>query len=179
MGSNSSGNDPKTLWQSQPTESFKMSVTEIRRRAEKRKNMARFSALVGIVIGSLLFVFFGGAFLKAHKLVPRIGWAMESLWALYVATQSYRWTWPSRLPQEISMSTSVQSYRSELEKQRDNSRNVWIRSGLPFCFLGLAIMIVPALTVESGAFLHASRHMVRGLQDPQKTRSAEASARDR
>jgi hypothetical protein len=147
MGSNSSGNDPKAIWRSQPTEPFKMPVSEIRRKAEKLKNRARISALSGIVSGLLLFVMFGGAARKAHELLLRIGWGMVSLGSLFFAIQSYRWIWPSRLPEEISMRTSLESYRSELERQSYYGRNVWLRSGLLFVFLGIAIVFVPVLTL--------------------------------
>ena len=35
--------------------------------------------------------------------------------------------------------------QKELEKQRDYSIHVWRRAGLTFCFLGLAMIVVPEL----------------------------------
>jgi hypothetical protein len=159
MEHNPSANDPKTIWRSQSTESFKMSVNEIRSRAEKHKNMARLSAMAGIVSGSLLFVFFGGAALKGPEWILRVGWGMASLGSIYFAIQSYRWLWPDELPQEISMSTSLQSYRNELERQRDSARNLRIGSGLLFCFLGIALVIVPQL-IKGVRDTHGARYLL-------------------
>ena len=88
---------------------------------------------------------FGSRFI--HELLLRIGWGMVSFGSLYFAIQSYRWIWPSRLPEEISMRTSLESYRSELERQSNYGRNAWLRSGLLFVFLGIAIVFVPVLTL--------------------------------
>jgi uncharacterized membrane protein YfcA len=41
--------------------------------------------------------------------------------------------------------TSLDFYRSELERKRDYERHIWRRSGVPFCFAGLALAIIPEL----------------------------------
>jgi hypothetical protein len=43
------------------------------------------------------------------------------------------------------VSTTLQSYRSELEKRRDYGRHIWRRAGLTFCFLGAALVLAPGL----------------------------------
>jgi hypothetical protein len=138
-------NDPKKIWQSQPTEAIKMSLDEIRRKAQKLQTKARMSALVTIVIGLVLCVFFGRAFAVAQNAVPRIGLGMLSLWGLYAAYQAYKWTWPGRLAADATFSTSLDFYRSELERSRDYGRQVWRRAGLTFCFAGMAVVIIPGL----------------------------------
>jgi RNA polymerase sigma-70 factor (ECF subfamily) len=145
MENNPPQNDPKKIWQHQPTEPFKMSVNDIRRRAQRLKTRARFSALFMIAIGLLFSIWFASAFARYHSVFWSIGWGVLSLWGLYGAYQAYRWVWPVQLPPEVSMVTSLQSYRSELERQRDYNRHVWRKSGLPVLFIGLAMALVPPL----------------------------------
>ena len=140
--------DPRNIWQNQPTEKFQMSEEDIRRKAQKLHSKARLAALGWMVMGLLLSVGFGRSAAMAHDWLPRIGWGMLSLWGIYGAYQAYRWIWPGRLPSDAATSTSLEFYRNELEKQRDYGRHIWRRAGLTFCFLGLAIVLVPPLIHE-------------------------------
>lgn len=149
-------NDPRSIWRNQPTEPLKMSADELRRKAQRRQRKARFAALFSIIVGLILFVFFARAFVKIHELIPRIGFGLISFWCIYFAYQAYRWVWPGRLAPDAALNTTLQSYRSELEKQRDYGRHIWRRAGLTFCFLGVAMLIVPEM-VKS---LHNPRLLV-------------------
>jgi len=51
-------NDPKKIWQDQPTEPIKMSLDEIRRKAEKFQTKSRLKVLMGMVIGLFVCVAF-------------------------------------------------------------------------------------------------------------------------
>jgi uncharacterized integral membrane protein len=137
--------DPKKVWQDQPTEAITMSVDEIRRKAHKLQRRAQAAAVLWIVIGLTLCVAFAHSFVKDQGLLLRIGWGILSLWSLYGAYQAYRWIWPGNLVEEGTSRTSVESYRSELERQRDYGRHIWRRAGLTFCFLGLAFVVLAAL----------------------------------
>lgn len=138
-------NDPRKIWQDQPTEAMKMSLDEIRRRAQKLQAKNRISALVTIVIGFVLCVWFARACAGTQDAVPRIGLGMLSLWGLYAAYQAYKWIWPGRLAANATFSTSLDFYRWELERRRDYARHIWRRAGLTFCFAGIALFIIPAL----------------------------------
>src|SRR6266849_6558943 len=111
--------DPKKIWQDQPTEPIKMSLDEIRRKAQKFQTKSRLKVLAGMVIGLFLCVSFARMSAKVPDLVPRIGWGVLSLWALYCACQAYKWIWPRRLAEDATLSTSLDFYRSELERRRD------------------------------------------------------------
>ncbi|MBZ5725017.1 MAG: hypothetical protein LAP87_08475 [Acidobacteriia bacterium] len=144
-------NNPRNIWQSQPTEPFKMSTDEIRRKAQQLQRKARLGAVSWITIGLFLCVGFARTFARTHEVVPRIGWGLLSLWGIYGAYQAYKWIWPGKLPLDATVGTSLEFYRSELERQRDYVQHVWRRAGLTFCFLGLAIVLVPALIQSLGA----------------------------
>jgi hypothetical protein len=137
--------DPKKIWQNQPTETTRMSLDEIRRKAHKLQRRAQAAAVVWIVIGLTLCVAFAHSFIEDQGLIIRIGWGILSLWCLYGAYQAYRWIWPGSLAEDGTLRASVNSYRSELERQRDYGLNIWRRSGLTFCFLGLAFVVLAAI----------------------------------
>ena len=139
-------NDPRNIWKNQPTEAFKMSADELRRKSQQRQRKDRFVAVYSIISGLILFVFFAWTFARVHnEVVPHIGVGVMSLWGIYYAYQAYKWFWQERLAPDAALNTTVQSYRSELEKRRDYGRHIWSRLGLPFGLLGLAMVIVPGL----------------------------------
>jgi hypothetical protein len=122
-----------------------MSADELRRKAQQRQRKARFEAIYSIIVGLILFVFFARVFVQPHEVVPRMGVGLLSFWGIYYAYQAYKWIWPGRLTPDATLNTTLQSYRSELEKRRDYGRHVWRRAGLTFGVLGVAMVIVPAL----------------------------------
>lgn len=138
-------NDPRNIWQNQPTEPFKMSADQLRLKAQQRQRKAHFEAVYSIIIGLTLSVFFAWGSARGGEVFPRMGLGLLSLWCLYFAYHTYRWIWPGRLAPNGTLNTTLESYRRELEKRRDYGRHIWRRAGLTFCFLGLAMVIVPAL----------------------------------
>lgn len=137
--------DPKKIWQDQPTEPIKMSLEEIRRKAQKLQMKGRLRVLAAMIIGLFLCIAFARMAAVVEDLIPRIGWGMMSLWGLYGAYAAYKWIWPGRLAEDATLSTSLDFYRGELERKRDYDRHVWRRSGVIFCFAGLAVAIIPEL----------------------------------
>jgi uncharacterized membrane protein len=148
-------NDPQKIWQDQPTEKMKMSLDEIRRKAQKLQTKARLEALAWIVIGLVLCVLFAHSCARAQAVVARIGWGMLSLWGLYGAYQASKWIWPGSLAAHATMNTSLDFYRRELERRHDYVQHVWRRAGLTFCFAGLAVVIVPAALSTPGLLFNA------------------------
>jgi hypothetical protein len=144
-------NDPRSVWQNQPKEPFKMSADEMRLRAQRFQMKARLTAVFTITTALLVCAFFGWSFARTHELVPRMGYALISLSGIVMAYQTYKWIWPGNLPTDTPASTSLEFYRSELERRRDYRRHIWRRTGLPYMFLGLAMVVVPALIAAFGA----------------------------
>jgi hypothetical protein len=144
-------NDPQKIWQDQPTEPIKMSPEEIRRRVQKFQTKGRLTVVAQFAIGLFLCVFFTLTFARIHQVVSRIGLGVLNLWILYFIYATYKEFWPTKFAGEATLSTSLEFYRRELEKKRDYSLHVWRRSGLPFCFAGLALLIMPGLIEAFGA----------------------------
>ncbi len=152
-------NDPQNVWQNQPTEAFKMSADQLRLKAQKRQKGVRSQVLRDAITGLVLFVFFGWNLIKVqhvwwgmgHPLSlwsTRMGLGLLSLWGLALPFLLYNWVWPARLAPDAPLGSTLQWYRSQLEKGRDFDRRVWLL--LAPCFLGIALVLVPALISSLG-----------------------------
>ncbi|MGC2448617.1 MAG: hypothetical protein WA477_13310 [Candidatus Sulfotelmatobacter sp.] len=137
--------DPQNIWQQQATEVFTMSADQLRHKVLQDQNIARVKAAYSTILGVILFVLFARAFAIGHDVVPRIGWGVLSLWCIYYAYQSSKGIGRGQITADATLRTTVESYRSRLEKRRDYIRHIWRKAGLPFCFLGMAIVLAPAL----------------------------------
>jgi len=121
-----------------------MSAQDLGCNAQQHQSKARFEAGYSIISGLVLCGLFALAFAHAHEMVPRMGWGLLSLGGGYFAWQAYRW-FGERLETDAALSTSVRSYRGELEKRRDYVRRLWSRTGLASCWLGVAMVVAPVL----------------------------------
>jgi uncharacterized membrane protein YfcA len=145
-------NDAKNIWKSQTTEAYKMSADLLRHKLEQRRNSARFEAAKSIASGLIVFGFFAWAFIRYAELLPRIGCAVLCLWGAYLALQGFK-SLQKRMVSDAPLNPTLQSYRSELENQRDYARHIWRKAGLPFCLLGASLVILPRV-IQS---IHSSR----------------------
>lgn len=148
-------NDPQNLWQSQPTEAFKMSADTLRLKAQRMERNARLAGRGTAALAVALFLWFGWGFLsfpeayQSFHLGPvgfwtmRLGLGLLSLWAVYGGFKAYKILWPNPATTDGDLKTTLQSYLQQLEKRRDYSQNIWLRSGLIFCFLGIAMVVTP------------------------------------
>jgi hypothetical protein len=148
-------NDLQRVWQNQPTEVCKMSVDNLRRKAQQHDRKARSAVLFAAAIAVLLFLWFGWGVLsfpgkfQNFALGPleawsmRLGFAILSLWSLYSGYATYKVFWPNAAASDADLKTTLQSYRQQLEKSRDYLQHIWLRAGLNFCFLGMAMIVVP------------------------------------
>jgi hypothetical protein len=113
------------IWQNQPVEGIKMSVDEIRRRAgkfERRIQWRNRRESVGCLIVSGLFTYF---LLSNHDVLFRISYGMFIVAMIWIAIQLHRKGSVKSLPAGLEASSSLQFFRSELERQRDTVKNVW------------------------------------------------------
>jgi hypothetical protein len=147
MPNESPRNDPQNVWQNQPTEEFNVSADLLRDKANRLYAKGRFMALFGLCTGLICGALFAVVALGAHDALARGGWGLISVWAFYLAYQSYHRDRPSELEAGAPAGASLEFYRTELEKRRDLLRHFWRRSGLALCFLGLALVVGPALVL--------------------------------
>ena len=159
MPSEIPNNDPQNIWQKQPTEAFKMSADQLRLKAQKRQKGVRSQVLRDAIIGLIVSVFFAWNLIKVNHVwwgvghplslwSNRMGLGLLSLWGLALPFLLYKWVWPARLAPDAPLNTTLQWYRSQLEKGRDFERRVWLV--LIPCFAGIAMVVVPALISSLG-----------------------------
>jgi hypothetical protein len=122
-----------------------MSADTIRNIAQRRYQESLMKARSGIAIGAVLCAMFAWAAFNAHGALAGAGWGILSLWCAYFGYHSYHWLWPHPLAEDAAFGPSLLFYRTELERRRDYFHHEWLRSGLPFCFLGLGLVVVPPL----------------------------------
>ncbi len=125
-----------------------MSADQLRHKAQQLQRRARVKTIFSIVGGITLSLFFARQAFLAGYSVSGIGLGLISLWCIYFACQAYHFMWPNRVARDAALDTTLQSYKSALEQKGDYTRNIWLRTGLPFCFFGVALVVVPGL-IES------------------------------
>lgn len=151
--------DPHNVWQNQPTEAFKMSADTLRCKARQLDRRSRRAVLISTVIAMVLFLWFGWGFFSFQKFqrfdlgplgewTARVGFAVLSLWALYSGYKTYKVFWPNPAASDADLKTTLQAYRERLEKRLHYSQNIWLRSGLIFCFLGMTMVVAPIVTQD-------------------------------
>ncbi|HKV80717.1 MAG TPA: hypothetical protein VJP02_21390 [Candidatus Sulfotelmatobacter sp.] len=118
-------NPVQKIWQDQPVEGIKMSAEEIRRRAgkfERRIRRRNLRESVGCMIVSGLFAYF---LYDTHNVLFRIAYGLFIVAMIWIAIQLHRKGFVTSLPAGLEASSSLQFFRTELERQRDAIRNVW------------------------------------------------------
>lgn len=118
--------DPlQTLWVNQQSESFFMSIEEIRSRSTKLQAIVRRRNFVEYLVGGLLIVIFTAAAVLAASALGKLACALTAvgvavvLWRLNVLARAAS-------AQDMSIVESWASfYRQELVRQRDALSSIW------------------------------------------------------
>ncbi len=141
MNSDNSPHDLRNLWQSQGSESFSMSVEELRKAANKftRKifwrNSREYAAAI-IVVGA-----YGYYIYRFHSALLRLGSALIIAAAIWVSYWIHRKGSPTAMTAEMDAQSCIDFHRSELVRQRDLLSTIWTWYLLPFT-PGLALFLL-------------------------------------
>jgi hypothetical protein len=121
MPNESSANDPKTIWQSQPTEPSKMTLVMIRHKTQQLHAQTRRDRFAEIAASVIMIGFYGCGIWWIHAAALRAIFALAIAWTL--AGQSFvdRRSLSDASQLEVPLSTSLESYRREVERRRDLS----------------------------------------------------------
>lgn len=142
MQNNSSNNDPRKIWQNQPTEASMMTLEEIRQRVHKLQRKTR-RALLGWIAVSLLIVGISVlGMVWVHSPIMRAVFALSIVWSLAGQFFVNRKKWPSVLIEDVLISTGLQSYRMEIERRR------YISTHFLLCVFGPSVLAVGALAAQ-------------------------------
>jgi hypothetical protein len=117
MRSDSSGNDTRKLWQEQPTEIPEMTLEKIEQktqelRAKTRRELTK--SIAGPVIVAAICVFG----LRFPDIAVRAALMVAIAWSIAGQYFFRREMWSAMPPGDAALSTSLQSYRKEVERRR-------------------------------------------------------------
>jgi hypothetical protein len=144
-------NDPKTIWQNQPTKGSTMTMHLIRRMARDLRAKTR-RALLGTLVGPLVVAF---CYAFCIKVFPAMQQGLELLFAFALAWSLAglyflnRRKWSAAMPGDAGSSAGLEFCRREIERQRDYFRRVLLWSLGPM-LLALGTLILAMAMVASG-----------------------------
>jgi len=117
MPNDSAGSDAKTIWQNQPTEPSTMTLLLIRKKTRELDAKTR-GELLRSISGPMIVVAIGAFSLRYPDPVLRAVFALAFAWS--VAGQYFlnRGMWSRATPEDAALSTSLKSYRREVERRR-------------------------------------------------------------
>lgn len=121
MRNNLQDDDPKTIWQSQPTEASTMSLVLIRQKARELRAKARrqlLGTLVVPVVVALFYAFCIQQFPQLRGLLHSL-FALALAWSLVGLYFLHRGMRPGAMPGDAAFNTGLEFCRRELERQRD------------------------------------------------------------
>jgi hypothetical protein len=126
MPNDSSINDPKTIWQNQPTEPSKMTLVMIRHKTQQLHAQTRRDLLAEIAVSVFLVGLSGFGIWWVHGVALRAVFALAIAWTLAGQYFVDRRSLSDAAQLEVSLSTSLESYRREVERRSYlSSRFLW------------------------------------------------------
>jgi hypothetical protein len=154
MRNDSSGNDPRTIWQNQPTEPSAMTLEKIRHKARELHAKTRRQLLGNLVMPLIVVVFYGFCMKQFHHPILRFPFAFAIAWSMAGLYFLNRGMWSAMLPEDAALSTGLESYRREVERRRSFSGRfmLWGFGPLVFAIATLVVLIL-SLGVGSGMLL--------------------------
>lgn len=150
MPNESPPDDPKTVWQTQPTEISTMTLKLIRSKAQELQSKTR-RKLIGLAVGP-----FAAAFLYAFaaKNFPSLGQVLHALfagalvWSLAGLYFLSRGMTSTKFPENAGLSTGLEFCRAEIHRRRNLLRRVLLWSLGPI-LLALATLILGLATIAT------------------------------
>ena len=118
MLNDSSGHDPRAIWQNQPTEPSAITLEKIRQKVQELHAKTRRQLLGNLVVPFVVVAFYGFAIKQFHHPVLRSVFAFAIAWSLAGLYFLNRGMWPAMLPGDAALSTGLESYRREVERRR-------------------------------------------------------------
>ena len=149
--------DVKNIWQNQSVEGTTMSLEEIKKQmGQLQKKMRQRNVVVGLAL-LLLVVVCARLLFKAGNLIEGIGAALLVIGAGYVGYQLLLIRKkPASVIRENEPLASAMFYRTELERQRDFHRGLWLWSRLVIVVPGVVVLLIGSV-IEHPERIHRIR----------------------
>lgn len=146
-----SPNNPKSIWQGQPTEPSTMNLEQIRRKVEALRAKTRRELLKNIAVPLNVAVILGLGVWMPHTAAELKVLALALIWSLAGQYFLHRGMWVTTLPGDTA---GLASYRQEIERRHRILRNDLQWSFAPL-FLAIGALILPNLSPKMLPFLSA------------------------
>jgi hypothetical protein len=120
MENDSSANDPRKIWQDQPKEPSAMTLEKIRQKVSELHAKTR-RKMLGSLAGPLCVGLFSAYGINlAYRLAPVLApvFVFAIVWSLVGTYFLNRGMWPAAMPGDAALSTGIEYYRREVERQR-------------------------------------------------------------
>ncbi len=149
MRNDSSGNDPRTIWQNQPTEPSIMTLEKIRQKTQELHAKTRRQLIGNSIMPLAVFAFYGYGIAKFSDPALRTLFACAIAWSLAGQYFLNRGMWSAMLPGDAALSTGLESYRREVERQRSLFGRFMLWQFGPVMF-AIATLVLLILTLGIG-----------------------------
>jgi len=139
--------DLQTLWQSQPTDSFQISLADIQQKAAKLRQQIFWRNCREYIAAAIMIPFFGYIFWVQDAQLPRVGVVLIIAAIIYMVYQLHQKGSARSIPSEMGSSVCLDLYLKELQRQLNTLRTVWSWYLLPLVpgmILYLIGMTIPA-----------------------------------
>lgn len=143
MRGDSSGIDPRTVWQNQPAEPSIMTLEKIRQKTKELQAKTRRALFGGIVVSLLVAGLSGYGIVLAGSPVTQAVFVVAVAWSLAGQYFLNRGMWSEGLPEDAALRTGLLSYRREVERRRHLSgRVLWWSFGPVLVAVGALIALI-------------------------------------
>jgi hypothetical protein len=149
MRNDSSENDPRTIWQNQPMEPSIMTLEKIRQKTQELHAKTRRQMIGNSIMPLAVFAFYGYGIAKFSNPALRTIFACAIAWSLAGQYFLNRGMWSAMLPGDAALSTGLESYRREVERQRSLFGRFMLWQFGPLMF-AIATLILLILTLGIG-----------------------------
>jgi len=159
MTNESSSSDIRGLWQSQPTETPRISPEDLHGKMRKFDRRIFWRNVREHAGGAFVVGVFGFYEWKFPALLLRLGSGLIIAGTLYVMFQLHQRASVRPAPADLGLSTCIEFHRQALERQRDALRAVWswyllpLVPGLAVFMIGSAVNQWTAHPVHMGSLL--------------------------
>lgn len=124
MPNNLEPQDPRAIWQSQPTERPSMTLDLIHLKARQLQSQTRQQLLANTAIACFVMVISLICFWRVNEPVLRFIFAIAMSWALVEQYLLHQHIWPKLQPGESATETGLQFYRRAIAARRYASRRL-------------------------------------------------------
>lgn len=145
-------NDPKSIWKNQLTEPSKMTPRLIHRKTQRLHTKTRRELLnsIGVSFAVVGISIYG--ITRVHGAAMRALFVLTIGWTLAAQYFVYRGSVANSKPYDVSLDTSLQSYRRELDRQRYVASCFLVWSFGPIMLVGVTISAVFLAIVRPNGF---------------------------